>query len=263
MNATGPAPDPKESRKRKRRLLLLLLLMLLFCGGFWWLAQNLPTIGTEDPNAETAAGHDQVEAPDYLPTPSADGDRGNSYDGPVYHDPVPPRISGRPPVPEPVRIVRTVGTEPGTVGNATAPNSVRLRTMPPEIPLGMRYPGRVTPSKQIPAGTREVDWTFSFDGEVHHVHTTIAIDDGSGLRRPAHVSTYDDQGNLLVQYDGNAYLDKDGIAEVDGRNSTITGPMADQWSPDSFAIDQYGYMHSLDDQLQTGSGWKTGGPSSK
>jgi hypothetical protein len=258
------APESQQYQEKRRkpwRLLLLLLLMLLFCFGFWTLAQELPLVADGDGDGDRHARRDAGE-PTYLPE-RADGEHGagNGY-GPVYHDLVPPRLASGAPAPQPVTVERVVGT----VGNATAPSTATLdphRSMPRDVPMGMRYPGRVAPAKPLPAGKREVDWTFDFEGEIHHVHTTITVDGGDGLRRPAHVATYDDQGNLLVTYDGTAYLDHDGIAQVDGRNGNVSGPMADQWSPDSFAIDQYGYMHSLDDQLQTGSGWKTGGPTPK
>jgi hypothetical protein len=235
--------------------------MLLFCFGLWSLAQDIPGPGDDSDGPPVGS------EPTYIPNQSADGDHPGWDDGPAYHDPVPPKLAGvapHPPLELPAPATATVAGTVGTTGNATAPaTATAKRDQRHDIPAGMRYPGRVAPSKQIASGTRSVDWTFLFDGEVHHVHTDIAIDPGDGLRRPAHVSTFDDQGNLLVQYDGTAFLDKDGIAQVDARNSAITGPMADQWSPDSFAIDQYGYMHSLDDQLQTGSGWRTGGPGAK
>jgi hypothetical protein len=250
-----PEPDAiaaqrRAERRRRRRLAWLALLLLLFGLGLWSLAQaNLPEVDADPPPGAEPPPM-PGELPVYHDPPRADGDR------PGWDDDSPPGLRPSPVAPPRPSFLAS-GSAVGTNANATAPATASARRGPRAMPMGMRYPGRVAPAKQLPAGRREVDWSFVYQGQTYNVHSAITVDDGDGLRRPAHVSTYDDQGNLLVSYDGTAFLDRDGIAEVDARNAAVSGPMADDWSPDSFAIDQYGYMHSLDDVMQTGSGWKS------
>jgi hypothetical protein len=104
-----------------------------------------------------------------------------------------------------------------------------------------------------------VDWDYRLGSQVFHCTTTldIAAAGPDELRRQATVTTRDQDGRLLVSYPGTAFLDADGALHVDARHAPVSGPWAGSWSPDSFAVDQYGQARTLDDFDRPGGGWAT------
>ncbi len=122
---------------------------------------------------------------------------------------------------------------------------------------GIAAPGRGQPQQPAPVGSTSFNWTYRAGGSEYECTTTISVAPGDGVRREAVVTTSDTQGHLLVSYGGTAFIDADGVTQVDSRNRPVSGPWAGQWSPDSFAIDEYGYVHSMDDFRRTGDGWVT------
>lgn len=92
--------------------------------------------------------------------------------------------------------------------------------------------------------------------------TLVVIDTSAGLLKPCWIvtlSTMPEQiptargpitlarGQVVVAYRGQAYHDKDGILHIDARRARLSGILADNWSPDSFAITPTGEVSSRDD----------------
>jgi hypothetical protein len=78
-------------------------------------------------------------------------------------------------------------------------------------------------------------------------NTILAIGEGAGRIRPAWVVTMSGVGGqVAVAYRGNAFRDGGGRIHVDARRVDLGGPMAGQWSPDSFCISG-AWVHTLDD----------------
>lgn len=92
--------------------------------------------------------------------------------------------------------------------------------------------------------------------------TLVVIDTSAGLLKPCWIvtlSTMPEQiptargpvtlarGQVVVAYRGQAYHDKDGILHIDARRARLSGIMADNWSPDSFAITPAREVSSRDD----------------
>jgi hypothetical protein len=127
------------------------------------------------------------------------------------------------------------------------------------IAAGMAAPGRATPVTVAPPGNRTVDWAYQVGpgAPFEQVSSTITVTAaGTNGRAQAAVSTYDQDGNLLVTYPATAFVDAQGITHIDAQGATVSGPLASAWSPDSMAIDQYGYVHTVDDFNRSGNGWQ-------
>lgn len=92
--------------------------------------------------------------------------------------------------------------------------------------------------------------------------TLVVIDSSAGLLKPCWVvtlSTMPEQiptargpitlarGQVVVAYRAQAYYDKDGILHIDARRARLSGIMANNWSPDSFAISPTKEVSSRDD----------------
>ena len=101
-------------------------------------------------------------------------------------------------------------------------------------------PGRADPVAPTSPFAFEVDWD--------DYRTLIVVEPGRELRRPAWVATrHKGADDLAVAYAGTAFLDARGDLHIDCRGAHISGPMADQWSPDSFAIEDGGHVRIIDD----------------
>jgi hypothetical protein len=109
---------------------------------------------------------------------------------------------------------------------------------PPKYP-GDLLPGRVEPESPADAVAYRLQW----DGYT----SLVVIGPGNGIIRPCWVVTFDGANEILVAYRAKAYHDKDGILHVDAREAVISGPKANQWSPDSFAITPDNTVYTLDD----------------
>jgi hypothetical protein len=104
-------------------------------------------------------------------------------------------------------------------------------------------PGRGDPVEAAKPGEYHLTWQ---DGHT----TTIVVDDPVGVRSPATVTTSDPDGTLAVTYPATAFVDADGRLEVDGRGEPMSGPQAEHYSPDSFAIARDGGVTTMDDNGQ-------------
>jgi hypothetical protein len=124
-------------------------------------------------------------------------------------------------------------------------------------PSGTAGPGRGAPIAPPEPGAVHFDWDYTVGGQTFHCSTTVTIDAGDGVRRGAQVTTTDDRGQLLVSYRGTAFVDAAGQLEIDARQAPVSGPWAGSWSPDSFAVDEYGAVRTLDDFNRGGGGWVT------
>jgi hypothetical protein len=159
--------------------------------------------------------------------------------------------------------------KPGSAaeGATAAPGQVLEHPAAPDgtaiaggIASGMAAPGRATPVAPAAPGNQTVNWAYQIapGAPLQQVSSTITITAAAGAdgRAPASVSTYDPNGNLLVSYPATAFVDAQGNTHVDAQGATVSGPMAGNWSPDSMAIDPYGYVHTLDDFNRSGNGWQ-------
>jgi hypothetical protein len=104
-------------------------------------------------------------------------------------------------------------------------------------------PGRAVPERAAEAGVWRVAW--------HDYVTLIVVCPGTELRRTAWVATMERaSGELQVAYHGSAFVDLRGDLHIDCRGwdtPQMRGSLADQWSPDSFAIEADGDVRVLDD----------------
>ncbi len=110
---------------------------------------------------------------------------------------------------------------------------------PAELPNGI-VPGRCVGKETVPPCA----WRFAWDGYV----SVVVVGDGTGVARPAWVMTYDQEGTYVVGYRARAFKGADGLVHIDARNAIDAGPMAQEWSPDSFAFGPAGEVYSLDDE---------------
>ncbi len=107
-------------------------------------------------------------------------------------------------------------------------------------PTSSVVPGREVPKSSAHEGVIEMVWP--------NYRTLIIITSGTGHLRPAMVLTYQDGGDLAVAYRASAFLDQQGILQIDARNAIITGAQSGGWSPDSFAVYGSGDVFTLDDR---------------
>lgn len=111
--------------------------------------------------------------------------------------------------------------------------------------------------------------------------SVVVIGDGVGQLRPAWVATYDEplampellllldpvigmfgysqnaaivSEKLVVAYRAQAYLDAAGRVHVDARRAVISGPQAEQWSPDSFVFTLPDRVETVDDNASANGG---------
>ncbi|MCS6970903.1 MAG: hypothetical protein RMM29_04085 [Planctomycetota bacterium] len=98
------------------------------------------------------------------------------------------------------------------------------------------------PGRERPAAPAEPALArFAWD----EYETLVVVGEGVGLVRPAWVVTWQ-RGELQVGYRATAFRDAAGRLHIDGRQARCVGPLADRWSPDSFAFAD-GAVWTLDD----------------
>ncbi len=119
------------------------------------------------------------------------------------------------------------------------PGLVAPERGPAQLPNGMQ-PGRAAGKEAV----APCAWRFAWDGYV----SVVVVGDGTGVARPAWVLTYDQEGTYVVGYRARAFKGADGMIHIDARNAIDAGPMALEWSPDSFAFGPAGEVYSLDDE---------------
>ena len=110
--------------------------------------------------------------------------------------------------------------------------------------------------------------------------SVVVIGEGVGQMRPAWVVTYEapvvlpgmsmltpvlglfgyhsdgaaETEKLVVAYRAQAYLDATGRVHLDARQAVISGPQADQWSPDSFIFTLPNKVETVDDNNSSNAG---------
>lgn len=118
----------------------------------------------------------------------------------------------------------------------------------PEAEVVAPPPGSPSPLSAVPfAPAKPAAWIVRWD----HYRTLIVIDASAGRVKPAWVATMTTvaeriptrdgdvvvgKGQVIVAYRATAFRDKDGSLHIDSRHAFKSGPMADNWVPDSFAI---------------------------
>ncbi len=132
-------------------------------------------------------------------------------------------------------------------------------------------PGRVPPA--APATPMAIEFTWET------YRSVVVIGEGVGQLRPAWVATYEaplevpgqglvtpllglfgyqqsaeDAEKLVVAYRAQAYLDATGRVHLDARRAVISGPQADQWSPDSFVFTLPDLVETVDDNASANAG---------
>ena len=109
------------------------------------------------------------------------------------------------------------------------------------------------------APAKPAAWIVRWD----RYRTLIVIDASAGRVKSAWVATMamaaeriptPDGGQVMVQknqvivaYRATSYRDKDGVLHVDSRHAFKSGPMAENWSPDSFSIGPDRMVSAQDD----------------
>jgi hypothetical protein len=132
------------------------------------------------------------------------------------------------------------------------PPAVEVDSDAEPLPAGLVPPGRMPPV----ALPEMQAVTFTWDDS----RTMVVIEAppaGKGLRAPAWVVTYDQKDNVQVGYRATAFLDKEGLLQIDARNAIIVGPRREGWSPDSFAIAPDGAVVTIDDRNDSKTGTVT------
>lgn len=90
-------------------------------------------------------------------------------------------------------------------------------------------PGAEQPASPAEACVVEFDWD--------EYRTLVVVGEGAGIVKPAWVATYErDPRRFIVGYRATAYRDARGRLHINARRATDVGPMAKDWSPDSFAF---------------------------
>jgi hypothetical protein len=109
-------------------------------------------------------------------------------------------------------------------------------------------PGSPSPLSAVPfAPARPAAWILHWD----HYRTLVVIDASAGRVKPAWVATMTtvaeriptrdgdvvlSKDQVLVSYRATAFRDRSGVLHIDSRHAFKSGPMAENWVPDSFAI---------------------------
>ena len=108
--------------------------------------------------------------------------------------------------------------------------------------------GRGEPQAAAPAQSIIIDWDM--------YRTMIVIESGGGIRRQAWVVTYDRASSqMVVCYTGIAFMAGDHRLHIDCRDAVLDrGIHADQWSPDSFAVNDDDTVDIVDDRLNSMAG---------
>ena len=131
-----------------------------------------------------------------------------------------------------------------------------------------------TSAPAAPAKPMAIEFTWE------NYHSVVVIGDGVGQMRPAWVVTNEapvvvpglslidpvlglfgyhnaaapSVEKLVVAYRAQAYLDATGRVHLDARQAVISGPQADQWSPDSFIFTLPNKVETVDDNNSSNAG---------
>ncbi|GDY11555.1 hypothetical protein LBMAG53_04320 [Planctomycetota bacterium] len=103
------------------------------------------------------------------------------------------------------------------------------------VPAGQAQAAAGQPGRAIPAGAAPIAaWTIRWDD----YRTILVSAPGAGRIGPGWVLTYhlDPLKGLAVAYRAKVFRDANGAVHFDAREARIVGPMANQWSPDSFSV---------------------------
>lgn len=146
-----------------------------------------------------------------------------------------------------------------------------------EPPLVAPHPTRDPhPGDEVPAApAKPVAVEFTWED----YRSLVVVGDGVGQIRPAWVVTYEkpllpDAGGtilgpvfglfgyhdekpvekLVVAYRAQAWLDAQGRMHIDAKSAVISGPQADDWSPDSFVFTFPDRVETVDDQDRSNRG---------
>jgi len=115
------------------------------------------------------------------------------------------------------------------------------------LPAQGLIPARSQPDGPAPV----VAWRFNWDTYQSLVVVSPA---GKSRRSTAWVVTYDHDGSVVVAYRAVAFTDVQGVVHIDARRALVSGPMADDWSPDSFAFTADGMVSTIDDYHRANTG---------
>lgn len=110
-------------------------------------------------------------------------------------------------------------------------------------------PGEAEPAQPAPPLAVRARW----DEHAGDYQSLIVIEPGQARRQRAWVVTFRHEDDApQVAHAGWAFIDARGNIHIDCRGAETTGPLHDQWSPDSFAIDTDQAVWVIDD-LQRGN----------
>jgi len=149
---------------------------------------------------------------------------------------------------------------------------IDIPSPPPKVDAAESGPGRAMPA--APAKPMAIEFTWE------HYRSVVVIGEGVGQIRPAWVATYEapvavpgltlldpvlglfgyrDSATvpvekLAVAYRAQAFLDAAGRVHLDARLAVISGPQADQWSPDSFIFTLPDKVETVDDNNSANAG---------
>jgi hypothetical protein len=112
---------------------------------------------------------------------------------------------------------------------------------------GTTAPGAAAPVAAAHPGTYHIAWDDGFE-------TTVVVGAPAGVRSPVSVTTKEKNGAPVVSYQATAFLDSQGTMHIDGRGAPLTGPQANGYSPDSFAIHPDGTVGIRDDHANDEKG---------
>ena len=149
---------------------------------------------------------------------------------------------------------------------------IDIPSPPPKAQAAENGPGSAAPAAPAKPMAIEFSWET--------YRSVVVIGDGVGLMRPAWVATYEapisvpgltmldpvlgmfgyhysdapPAEKLVVAYRAQAYLDATGSVHLDARQAVISGPQADQWSPDSFVFTLPNQVKTVDDNNSANAG---------
>jgi hypothetical protein len=128
-----------------------------------------------------------------------------------------------------------------------------MAAAPAEAPAPAAEPPAADSAPSRASASLTIAWE---DPDGRSYRSEIALQPDAAAPESATVVTRDHaSGQELVRYRARARRDTAGVLTIDGDGAPVSGPMAAEWSPDSFTIAADGRVGTRDAQGNPGIGW--------
>ncbi len=122
----------------------------------------------------------------------------------------------------------------------------------PEFMEPLPTSGVIPARSQAIGPAQAMAWRFDWDD--YQTLVVVSPHGGKARRSTAWVVTYDREGKVSVAYRAVAFRDAAGLIHIDARRAIVSGPLANEWSPDSFAFAPDGTVYAIDDYNRANTG---------